>query len=225
MKTTSLLILPCVLILVVGVGVTKFRSYEREKTRQYYSQPFEPELKLEHGEVPGYSLPGLFEVKASCIGKGGTAHSRWWVRAALMTNDGKAPREIWNSQKLLVQGSVSPIMSGIGGNLSGREAISKSGHPIPSVTSISNWRFRRYQDKHGNPAKETANLKMIVEAVAIPVTVPEEEFGGIGISVTEVTPAQIALARQQSDTQYFRESIELKAQDDSKHFFSRDAMK
>ena len=244
MKIVNLLILFVALTLVLGAGGS-YQVRERQATKSYYSQPFEPEFKIERADVPGYSLPGLFQAEAHCISKGGSGQSRWLVRAVLRTNDKKAPRELWNSEivtpgTLKVSNGISPIVSSnsqklpeqslikqimsMPGITSSGGAISKGGQAVPTIKSSMNWRFRRLEGDHGRQQKEAANLKMIVESVAIPVVVPKQEFGERSISVNEATHAQIAVAKRQRGAKYFRESIELKAQDDSKYHFSRDAM-
>lgn len=214
-RTVLFLTLPCVFILIAGAGVARWREAERKFWTAYYSQPFKPRLELARGKVPGYSLPGLFEVQARTISSGGRGQSHWLIRGELVTVGRKSSREIWNAQKFSDPSVVSHNMRGTYSISGGSTAANISG---PSGEATFSWRFVRLN-------KEADNLKFIVEAVAIPTYVPEDELGSTGINVKEATPAQIAAGKQQAGAKYFRESIELKARDDSKHHFSRDAIK
>lgn len=110
-RQTLLLCLP--LLFVAGAGIMVSNSRARE--RAFYAQPFVPGLKVVRGKVPGDSLPGLFEVEAHCLAVGGQGQSHWLLRGQLFDMSGKAPREIWNSQKLLTPELVEDVMSGAGG--------------------------------------------------------------------------------------------------------------
>lgn len=208
-KTAVLLTLPCVFILVAGAGVARWRDAEHKAHIAYYSHLFKPRLELGRGKVPGYSLPGLFEVQARTISSGGRGQSQWLIRGELVTAGPKPSREIWNAQKFSDPDMVSYIMRGPISFSGGSTTSDISG---PSGEATFSWRFARLN-------KYADNLKFIVEAVAVPVYVPEDKIGSHGVNVREATPAQIAAAKEQVGAKYFRESIELKARDDSKYYF------
>jgi hypothetical protein len=213
-KTAILFSLPCVFILIVGTVVARWRENERNERIAYYSHPFAPRLQIERVKVPGYATPGLFEAQARCTSSGGSGQSQWVLRGVLVTSGRKSSPPIWNSQKLIDPTRISEV---------GRETSSISHTPSaspgtgPSSEASVSWRFDRNENAD--------NLRLIVEAVAVPVAVMENKLGSHNIKATEATPSQISTARRQPGAKYFRESIELLARDDSKHHFTRDAMK
>ena len=202
------LCLPVAFIIVAGILVTGHRERERKALLAYYSTPYKPQLKVGRAEVPKVSEvgSGLFEVQARCVSTGGSRQSQWWVRGQLFDVSGKIPREIWNSQKAAQ--TLAHIMT----------------YPGPfSVGGVNeeadfSWRFNR--DNKGGFISERADkrkLKFVVEAVAIPIAVPEGKLGDHKISINEAKPFQIAMAKQQPNAKYLRESIVLKPSDDVKH--------
>lgn len=195
-RSMILLCLPAAFILVFGILVSGYRERERKERIAYYSQPYKSQLQVEYADMPKFA--GAFEVKAHGISTGGSRQSHWWFRGQLFDMSGRTPREIWNSQKSAQ--SLSYIMGYPGG-------ISCGG---PTQNADFSWRFSR-------DTKDKRQLKFIVEAVAIPIVVPEEELGGCKMSINEGKPFQIAWAKQQPNAKYFCESIELKASDDFKH--------
>ena len=195
---TALLCLPVLFVVVIGALISGVRERERKERIAYYSQPYKPQLKVERAEVPKVKQvgPGLFEVQARCLSTGGSRQSDWWVRGQLFDISGKTPIEIWNSQK--PPQTVSYIMA----------------MPGPFTVGGANeeadfsWRFNR-------DPKDKRQLKLVVEAVAISIPVPQDKLGSHKISVKEAKPAQITWAKQQPNAKYFRESIELKPSDDA----------
>lgn len=203
-----LLCLPFVLIAVVAA----IKIQANRQQRFYFSQPFAPRLEVVRAKVPSATAagPGLFEVAARCSAIGGNGESSWLVRAELFDISGKAPREIWNSQKLIVPTLVGYVQTDAG--LSAPVRID-----IPdrfTYMSGMSWRFRHYEH-HAD------HLKMVVEAVAVPFP-PENqsELGTQSFNIQEATAAQIAAARQLPGAHYLRNSMILDAKDNDKYWYS-----
>ena len=200
LRQTLWLCLPVLLIVVVGGLISGWREHERKAQLAYYSQPYRPQLKVERAEVPkvGEVGLGLFEVRARCLSTGGSHHAQWLVRGQLFDVSGPVPREIWNSQKPPL--SVSFLSS-----------YSGSFQPLGDTPWANfHWRF-------SHDPKDKRTLKFVVEAVANPISVPASQFGSGQLSVQEAKPFQIALAKQQPNARYFRESLVLKPSDDAKY--------
>lgn len=214
-RSAVLLSLPCVFVLAAGLGITRWRDSQRQARIAFYTQPFTPRLQLERGKVPGYASPGLFEVQARLVSSGASGQYQWLLRGQLIQAGAKSPREIWNSQKSANPELLSAIMRGSNSLSTGAAA---SGAPRPSGEAAFFWRFSRLH-------KNADNLKFVVEAVAVPLPVADNKFGAHSISIREATPAQIAVAKGQAGARYLRQSIEMNARDDDKHFYPRNAPK
>ena len=186
-----LLSLP-VLLVVAGVLVSNWRENERKALLAYYSQPYKPQLKVERSKAPKNAVSKEFRFKAHCLSIGGSERSQWLVRGQLFDMSGKAPREIWNSQKA----------PGFPPSIGYSTDYSNVTGPDPEVSF--EWLFSR------NP-KDTRLLKFVVEAVAIPIPGAGYRIGRRFVNVDEATPAQIAAAKRLPNTKHFLKSIELKA--------------
>jgi hypothetical protein len=211
----ALLTIPCALLAVGGIIIGRVQESERQARIAYYAQPFAPVLKLERGKVPGYSLPGLFQVDAHCISNGGGGRSQWLVRGVLLKRDKKGLYEIWDAQKPPGSLGVRPVSWGSPGNC-------ELGHVVRSKKTqvarecVQFWRFDRDE--------ETAELVFACEAVALPLPDSvDPQASREQLALTYATPKQIANAKRLPGARYFHESIDLRTKDDKKHHYAREA--
>ena len=195
------LCLPVLFIVVAGILISGYRERKRKSSLVYYSKPFKPQIKLERAQTPvsaksGAGL-GLFGFEAHCLSSYGSRQPQWWIGGQLFDVSGATPQIIWGSQTRPRTVTFRTCSLGWVRSEFNKEAI-------------YGWSFTRNR-------KDKRKLRLVVEAVAVPIDVPENEFASHMIDVRSATPAQIAAIKQQADAKYFRESIDLNASENSKY--------
>ncbi|RYG57463.1 hypothetical protein EON80_28225 [bacterium] len=197
-KATILLTLPCAIILAaLVVAMTTARSQEEQRLKRiaFFSHPFRPSLELKKGKVPDGLESKGFEPLVLCNVTGGRGQTKWGLHARLVKVENGSLIEVWNSEDKFNRSTTNPSLDVV-------SLVMTSSGPTSSSRTETFWRFERHDD--------AGHLRFILDAVAVPVPVPDEKLGSQNVNVQELAPAAMTAAQAQPGAQVFHKTIDFR---------------